>query len=123
VNVGYRRYVELLSTDTSPVVASPGTPGCGQHSNHQEGAGDTLGDELARLLLGPGPSGYGVAQVMGAVCTSWNPVTYQNTVSDGANRWTNLPVLAPTLMTTGRVALLNTAGLPMILGPLFVYEP
>jgi ABC-type polysaccharide transport system permease subunit len=80
-------------------------------------------NDLARLLLGPGPSGYGVSLVMGAICTAWNPTTYENAVSDGANRWTNLPVLAPTLMTTGRVALLSTAGRPIILGPLYVYTP
>lgn len=82
-----------------------------------------MADDLVRLLLGPGPAGYGVAQVMGAICTTWNPTTYENQVSDGANRWTNLPVLAPTLMTTGRVALLKTPGLPIILGPLYVYTP
>jgi hypothetical protein len=81
-----------------------------------------LADDLARLLVGPGPSGYGVADVMGAICTAWNGATYENEVSDGANRWVNLPVLAPTLMVTGRVALLNTPGLPIILGPLYVYE-
>lgn len=84
-----------------------------------------MGDELARLLLGPGPSGYGTAQVMGAICTAWDPVTYANAVSDGANRWTNLPILGSAIptMTTGRVALLNTPGLPIILANLYVYTP
>lgn len=56
---------------------------------------------------------------MGAICTAWNPTTYENQVSDGANQWANLPVLRPTLMTTGRVTLISTPGLPIILGPLY----
>lgn len=82
-------------------------------------------NDLARLLLGPGPSGYGVSLVMGAICTAWNPVTYENEVSDGANRWKNLPVSGPAIptMTTGRVWLVNTAGLPIIAGNLYVYTP
>lgn len=76
-------------------------------------------DPLTALLRGPGASGYGVSAVMGAVCTVWNPLTRENEVSDGANKYTNLPCLAPSLMTTGRVLLLNTPGLPIIVGPLY----
>lgn len=77
------------------------------------------GDALARLLLGPGPSGYGAAPVQPAVCTAWNPTTRQNTVTDGAATWTDLPCIAPSLMGTGRVLLLNTPGRPVLLGLLY----
>lgn len=73
-------------------------------------------DELSRTFLGPGPGGYGVSTVMGAVLTAWDNVTYANTVSDGAFTFTDCLVLNPSTLVTGRVLLLFTPGGPVILG-------
>lgn len=78
---------------------------------------------LGAHLLGPAPSGYGESLVFGAVCTAWDPVTRENTVTDGAKTYTDLACLAPTLMGTGRVLLINTPGRPVILGLLWTPDP
>lgn len=81
-------------------------------------------EALVKLLVGPGPSGYGVDSLAGAVCTTWNTTTGANTVSDGARRWTNLPFLGPASAgSAGLVLLLMTPGLPVILGRLNIPTP
>lgn len=80
---------------------------------------DITNDPLADLLLGNDGADYGTDLVRSMVCTAWDPVTRANTVSDGAFTYTNLGCIAPSLMSTGRVAVLQTGGRPIILGPLF----
>lgn len=79
--------------------------------------------DLTRLFLGPGPSGYGTSLVMGAMLTAWDAVTYANTVTDGAYTFTDCMVLNPSLLVTGRVALLMTPGGPLILGNTYQRVP
>lgn len=52
------------------------------------------------------------------VCTDFDPVTGNNTVTDGAVTYTNLGMLAPSLMSEGRILVAVTDGRPVILGPL-----
>ena len=76
-----------------------------------------MSNDLSRTFLGPGPSGFGVSQVMGAVLTAWDPATYANTVTDGAYKYTDCLVLHPSQLVLGRVLLLFTpTGRPVILG-------
>ena len=82
-----------------------------------------MADELSRTFLGSGPAGYGVSTVMGAVLTAWDPVTYANTVTDGAYTFTDCLVLHPSLLQTGRVALYMTPAGPLILGNTFQKPP
>ena len=82
-----------------------------------------MADELSRTFLGSGPAGYGVSSVMGAVLTAWDPATYANTVTDGAYTFTDCLVLNPSMLVTGRVLLLFTAGGPVILGNSYQKPP
>lgn len=75
-----------------------------------------MSDELSRTFLGSGPAGFGVSPVMGSVLTAWDPVTYANTVSDGAYKYTDCLVLNPAQLVLGRVLLLFTPAGPVILG-------
>lgn len=81
--------------------------------------------DLTRLFVGPGPSGYGTDQVMGALLTAWDPVSYQNTVTDGAYTFHDCIVCAgtPPQLVLGRVLLRFTAGGPVIMGNTFQYQP
>lgn len=76
-------------------------------------------DPLADVLVGTGSADYAVSPTMGMFCTAWDPVTRQNTVTDGAVTYTNLSCLNPAAMTTGRVLVVQTGGRPVILGNLY----
>lgn len=77
---------------------------------------------MVDLLRGPGPRDYTRSETMGAILTSINQTTGANTVSDGAVRYANLESLVPyAQLVVGRVVLLKTPGLPLILGN--VYKP
>jgi hypothetical protein len=73
-------------------------------------------NELARLFLGR-QAGTGTQLLMGATLTTWDAVTFANTVVIGGTvTYTNLPVINPAAITTGRVLLANTPAGPIILG-------
>lgn len=81
------------------------------------------GNTLARLLLGPGPSGYGTTIVQTMWCEAWDPLTSQATIRDAFTRYTGCAVLSSALATmgTGSVLVLNLEGVrPVILGRLTV---
>jgi hypothetical protein len=80
-------------------------------------------DDLAAVLLGDGPSGYGTQPIMGMVLEEWNPTTYQCKVSDGAYTFYDCLVLHPSLLVLGRVAVAMTARGPLILGNSYIYTP
>jgi hypothetical protein len=75
-------------------------------------------DPLARLFLAP-PAGGAVQTFMGATCTAWDATTYANTVVVGSVTYTNLPVIAPAQMSTGRVLLVHTPAGPIVIGRLY----
>lgn len=75
-------------------------------------------DDLTRLFLTP-PAGRAVQLFMGATCTVWDGVTYTNTVVVGSVTYTNLPVINPAGMSTGRVLLARTTAGPIILGRIY----
>ena len=75
---------------------------------------------LADLLRGSGPSNYAEQPGSGAFLVSVDLVTGANVVTDGATRYTNLPSLIPyAQLTVGRVLLMETPALPVILGRLY----
>jgi hypothetical protein len=81
-------------------------------------------DDLSRTFLGPGPAGYGVSTVMGAVLTDWDPLTYANTVTDGAYTFTDCLVCCkPSELAVGRVLIYMTPGGPVILGNTYQKVP
>jgi len=88
-------------------------------------------DDLSRTFLGPGPAGYGVSPVMGAVLTEWtypgtgpdDPDLYHNVVTDGAYTFTDCLVLSPSSLVLGRVLLLFTPAGPVILGNSYQKPP
>ena len=86
-----------------------------------------MADELSRTFLGPGPGGYGVSPVMGAVLTVWaylvDPLDFHNVVTDGAYTFTDCLVLNPSLLQLGRVLLLFTPAGPVILGNTYQKPP
>ncbi len=83
-----------------------------------------MSDDLSRTFLGPGPAGYGVSPVMGAVLTVWDyPTTYHCVVTDGAYTYTDCLVLNPSLLQLGRVLLLFTPAGPVILGNTYQEPP
>lgn len=88
------------------------------------------GGPLSRLLLGPGPAGYGLTPItglMGFVLTSWTAGTFQNEITDGSTvTYKNVPVLNPGALTglvlPFRVLVAVSPSGPVILGPLYKYE-
>lgn len=76
--------------------------------------------ELAKLLL-PTPDA-GTLPVFGGYLLAWDAVTYANTVSGGAQQYTNLACIAPTLLAVGPVLLLSTPARPIILGRLYQFS-
>ena len=91
-----------------------------------------VSDDLSRTFLGPGPAGYGVSPVMGAVLTVWtypgtgptDPELYHNVVTDGAYTFTDLLVAcAPADLQLGRVLLLFTSAGPVIIGNTYQKPP
>lgn len=81
----------------------------------------SLSDNLARQLLGA-PDG-GTLLVYGAYLTAWDAVTRENTVSTGAQTFTNLPCVNPTQLAVGPVLLVDTPAAPIILGRIYTAEP
>lgn len=76
-------------------------------------------DALADLFL-TAPAGAGTQLLMGATLTTWDGVTFANTVVIGGTvTYTNLPVINPATITTGRVLLANTPAGPIILGRIY----
>lgn len=73
--------------------------------------------EVARLMIGG--SGGKVLQVFGGYLLAWDGATYENTVSGGAQQYTNLACIAPTLLAVGPVLLIRTDARPIILGRLY----
>lgn len=87
-----------------------------------------MADELSRTFLGPGPAGYGVSLLQGAVVTEWvydaaSPDNYHVVVTDGAYTFTDCLVLTPSLLQLGRVLLAFTPGGPVILGNTYQKPP
>ncbi|MHA6626876.1 hypothetical protein ACU61A_15685 [Pseudonocardia sichuanensis] len=80
-------------------------------------------DPIARLLLGAGTAGRGVAPFLGALLTAWDPVTYANTVTDGTTTYTNVVVLQPGSLVLGRVLLAFTPAGPVVLGNSYQLPP
>lgn len=80
-----------------------------------------MADDLARFLLGS-PDG-GTLPFYGGYMTAWNPTTRENTVSGGAQEFTNLPCINPTLLAVGPVLLLDTPAAPIILGRIYTADP
>lgn len=83
-------------------------------------------NELARLLLGPGPSGYGTSIVQTMYCESWDAVNNRAVIRDAFTRYTDCAVLTSGLPTmgVGSVAVLNTEGArPLVLGRITVPTP
>jgi hypothetical protein len=75
---------------------------------------------LADLLRGSASGDYADAVGYGAILTTVDPTTGANVVTDGAVTHRNLPSLLPyAQLTVGRVLLLETPALPIILGRLY----
>jgi hypothetical protein len=75
---------------------------------------------LADLLRGSGSGDYADGVGLGAILTTVDPTTGANVVTDGAVTYRNLPSLVPyAQLTVGRVLLLETSALPVILGRLY----
>lgn len=75
---------------------------------------------LADLLRGPGPNNYASQTGTGAWLESVDPVTGWNKVTDGSVQYTDLPSLVPYAdLFPGRVLLMETPGLPVILNRLY----
>jgi hypothetical protein len=60
---------------------------------------------------------------MSAYMTEWNPTTRESVVTTGAQDFTNLPMINPTLLGIGPVTLLVGPGRPLILGRVFEANP
>lgn len=73
---------------------------------------------LADLFLTPS-AGSPLQPLLGGTMTAWNGGTYANTVVVGSVTYTNLPVINPTLLSTGLVLVAVTAAGPIILGRIF----
>lgn len=76
-------------------------------------------NELARLLLGPAPSGYATSVVQSMWCESWDAVNNRAVIRDAFTRYTDCAVLTASLATmgVGNVLVLNQEGVrPLILG-------
>jgi hypothetical protein len=78
-------------------------------------------DSVARFLVGQ-PDGRTLA-IYGAYMTEWDPVTRWNVVSGGAQEFTDLPMINPTLLAVGPVLLLETPAAPIILGRIYTADP
>jgi hypothetical protein len=75
---------------------------------------------LADLLRGHGPRDYSEERGHAAFLVSVDLVTGANVVTDGAATYRNLPSLVPyAQLTPGRVLLMETPALPVILGRLY----
>lgn len=81
-------------------------------------------DELARLLLSPGPLGAGTRPIMGGVLLTLDltvgPTYGYNTVSVGSTIYTNVPLVGAAALATGPVLLAITDAGPIVLGRLTV---
>jgi hypothetical protein len=73
---------------------------------------------LARLLTAPDPN-RGRPMVTGGYLTTWDGLTYANTVSAGGATWTNVAVLTPTALSIGPVLLLWTDAGPVVIGRIY----
>lgn len=84
------------------------------------------GSELARLLLGPAPSGYGTSIVQTMWCESWDAVNNRAVIRDAFTRYTDCAVLTCSLATmgVGNVLVLNQEGVrPFVLGRITTPTP
>lgn len=83
-----------------------------------------MADQITPLFFSGDDAG-GSDILMGAIMTSWNGTTYENIVSQGGSvTWTNLPVMFPSLMSTGHVMLIKNpgSGTPIVLGRIYIPE-
>jgi hypothetical protein len=80
-----------------------------------------MADDLARQLLGA-PDG-GTLLIYSGYLTAWDPDTRENTVSGGAQEFTNLHSVNPSLLAVGPVLLIRTGAAPIILGRIYTAEP
>ena len=81
-------------------------------------------DPVARLLLGAGAAGRGVALLQGALLTAWDPATYANTITDGAATYTDVAVCCdPSTLVLGRVLLGFSPAGPVVLGNSYQKPP
>lgn len=83
-----------------------------------------MDDDLARVLLGPGPGREGTRPIMGGVLLTLDltagPTYGRNTVSVGSTIYTNVSLLNAATLTTGLVLLAITDAGPVVLGRLTV---
>jgi hypothetical protein len=78
--------------------------------------------DVVGLLLGADAGGRPLT-VFGAYLTEWDAVTRENTVSTGAQQFTDCSAINPAALTTGPVLMLATDAKPIILGRLYNPSP